>query len=457
MADQDYRNWEAEEERKAKAYAKERRDRRARAEAARRARQRSIRKLAIMACAGAVLVVIMIMVIVFSAGNPVRKVLQVEAGSPMPTAREFLKNVKSKKEISLLTDLTGVTTNHISETEVFLLVNGKERKSKLVIADTVAPTAEAAPLNISAGMVVTPQDLVKNVVDATALTFEFEEEPEVATLGAKDVTVVITDEGGNSIRVMTQVIVVNDTKAPVIKGVMPLLAMAGDSVDYTANVTVNDDIDYNVELRVDSSTADLNTAGIYPIIYRAVDQAGNAAEESTVLIVEQMTDDYVDPATIYEYADRALSETIRSDMTTAEKAHAIYGYVRSHLWYTAPYHGDSWTASALMGFRDKGGDAYVFAAMSRALLTRAGIDNIPVDRKNEDNDPHQWNLVNCGTGWYHFDSTARSDGTEIFMWTDAELDAYSVEHSNTHLRVANIYPATPTESFSMDNANTSEN
>ena len=455
-ADQDYKNWEAEEERDAKLYEKERSERRARAEATCRARQKAVRKLALMAAAGAALVVLLIVVVAGAAGNPVKKELQIEAGEPMPTARDFLKNPNSKREISLLTDLSEITTNHVSETEVIALVNGKERRSKLIIVDTVAPTAEASPVNVSAGMEVMPYDLVKNAVDATALTFEFETPPDVTTLGVKDTTVVVTDEGGNQIRVTTQVVVVNDTEAPVISGVAPLQVMAGESVDYLANVTVSDDIDHSVELRVDTSGVDLNKAGAYQIVYRAVDQAGNAAEVGTVLIVDQMTDDYVDPAEIYQYADKALAETIRGDMTPAQKAYAIYGYVRSHLWYTSPYHGESWTASALMGFRDKGGDAYVFSAMSRALLTRAGIDNITVDRKNEDDDPHQWNLVNCGTGWYHFDATARSDGTEIFMWTDAQLDAYSAEHSNSHVRDTELYPATPEESFNMDSGTSEE-
>ena len=455
-ADQDFRNWEAEEEREAKAYAKARRERQARAEAARRARSRRLARLGLAGIAALVLILVLIASIRGSVGNPVRKTLEIEAGEAMPTARDFLKNPKSKKEIVFLTDLSGVTTNHTSEIDVLTMVAGKERKSRLVIKDTVAPTAEAAPMNISAGMNVLPEDIVKNAVDATPLTFEFEEAPDVTTLGVKDVTVIVTDEGGNSIKVTTQINVINDTSAPVISGVGPLLAMTGDTVDFLNGITVEDNIDRNVEVKVDTSAVDMSKAGAYQVTYRAVDQAGNAAEVGTILPVDAKTEDYVEPEEVYKLVDEALADTIRADMTDAQKVQAIFSYVREHLWYTAPHHGDSWTASAMMGFRDKGGDAYVFAAMSRAMLTRVGIPNLPVERKNEDNDPHQWNLVDCGSGWYHYDATPRSDGTSIFMWTDAELDAYSKEHNNSHIRNTEAYPATPEEPFSMDVGNTTE-
>ena len=32
---------------------------------------------------------------------------------------------------------------------------------------------------------------------------------------------------------------------------------------------------------------------------------------------------------------------------------------------------------------------------------------------------HYWNLINCGDGWYHFDSCPHKDKLETFMLTDA--------------------------------------
>ena len=54
-------------------------------------------------------------------------------------------------------------------------------------------------------------------------------------------------------------------------------------------------------------------------------------------------------------------------------------------------------------------------------------------------------MVNCGQGWYHFDTTPRKGGGEFFMLTDKELETYSLAHSNSHEFDHTLYPATPEE------------
>ena len=62
------------------------------------------------------------------------------------------------------------------------------------------------------------------------------------------------------------------------------------------------------------------------------------------------------------------------------------------------------------------------------------IEKIPAKTR------HYWNLVDIGDGWYHFDSTPRKDKSEFFLLTDAELEAYSSTHKNTHIFDRSLYP-----------------
>ena len=440
----EYEQWEEEERRAAAAYEKERTARRSKLTARKQKRQKHLLKLGIMALAGAGLLILMIFAMKAAFGNPIKRTMRVEAGSPLPSARDFLKNQKSKKEVVILSDLTGLTTAHPSETDVVLSVNGRERKSKLIIEDTTPPVAEASPINVSAGTVVAPEDMVKNVVDATDLTYEFENTPNATDLGAKPVVVFIRDEGGNQIKVTTELNVVNDTEAPVISGVVPLATLQGEAVEYNNGITAKDNVDRDVTVQVDTSKVDLNKAGTYPVIYYAVDNSGNRAEASTSIVVEAKGSDWVEMDVINALADKVLEEIVDEGMTPEQKARAIFNYVHTNIWYQDGAHGDSWTADAERGFQTHGGDAYVYAAAARALLNRVGIECTMIDRDvkgQEDSSPSRWLLVNLGTGWYHFDAVPWLDGDEIFMWTDEEIAAFSAEHKNSHVFNSELYPA----------------
>jgi len=74
------------------------------------------------------------------------------------------------------------------------------------------------------------------------------------------------------------------------------------------------------------------------------------------------------------------------------------------------------------------GNCYTYFAASMVLLTRAGIPNEPVKR-HVPGSYHYWNLVNTGSGWYHFD-TCPTPGNAVtinqrFMFTQSQAEEYS--------------------------------
>ena len=79
------------------------------------------------------------------------------------------------------------------------------------------------------------------------------------------------------------------------------------------------------------------------------------------------------------------------------------------------------------------------------LLDCAGIDNMEICR-DKPATPHYWNLVNCGDGWYHFDTCPhyKQYPLDAFMLTDAQVAAYSQNSVKDYYSFdASLYPATP--------------
>ena len=89
---------------------------------------------------------------------------------------------------------------------------------------------------------------------------------------------------------------------------------------------------------------------------------------------------------------------------------------------------------------------YSSSCMAKAMLTRAGITNMDIERIPAGNSLHYWNLVDIGDGhgWYHFDTTPRVDGNPtILLWTDAQMMEYSQAHGNCFNYDRAVYPAIP--------------
>lgn len=414
----------------------------------RRARKRMIMRVA---CLLVVLVVAGIVAAKLLFTSPVEKEVKVEAGTENLSAEQFLKEKqRGKVEISFVTDISAIEMNHVGKYEIVLEVKGKERKSTLIIEDTVAPTGEANPSTSATNVEMQPEELVTNIQDVTDVTCSFKTQPDLSQEGTVSVVVVLTDEGGNQTEVATEVTLINDTEAPVLDGVGPLTAFIGDPISYKGAITVTDNCDPDVELQVDNSAVDVEKEGTYKITYTAVDRSGNQTEKSTTITMKNKPDNYVDPETVYAEADKVLAEITTDDMTLKQKAKAIYKWCKANIGYVSTSEKESWTNGAYQGFTKKSGDCFVYFSTAKALLTRAGIPNIDIEKSDTSHSRHYWSLVDVGDGWYHFDTTPRKGGGEFFLLTDAEILSYSKAHSNSHIFDSSLYPATPTTDSTIE-------
>ena len=312
----------------------------------------------------------------------------------------------------------------------------------LTMVDTKPPALTLKAVTAYVGHALTPEQVTESVTDATDVTLAFVGTPDTTKAGTLTVTVTATDAAGNKTEAKTNVTVIADTAAPQIYGVKTIYAQQNGTVSYRSGVSAYDNADGNVTVKVDASRVDVTKVGKYYVVYTATDKAGNTATQSALVYVTG-----ANQASVNLYADEILASIIKPGMTDTQKARAIYDWCVAHLRYsTSTSHlMGHFIEAAYSGFTKHIGNCYTYYAVASALLTRAGIENIEIQRNNP-YAPHYWNLVKIGGAWYHLDTCPKwkSYPIKTFLLTDAQVKHYSeTQNIGYYSFDASRYPATP--------------
>jgi len=373
-----------------------------------------------------------------------RNELTLEAGQPLPSAKDFFLVPAEDATMSI----SGFQVGALGSYPVELTSQGQTYLSKLTVVDTVAPQAQAKPVLLTQQGKAQPEDFVSDIVDATKVTVTFQTEPDWTKAGDQTVVVILTDAAGNVTEITSSLL--SDSEAPVITGAKNLEAYVGSTVSYKKGISVTDNADAKPALEIDNSAVDLAKAGVYDVTYRATDAAGNTATVTVQLTVREKPENFVEPEVIYARVDAILAKFIRDDMTDREKAEAIYVWTRrdtGHLTYGSAPHREDWLQTANEFLDVRKGDCFYFFAIQKLMFERLGIPTIDARKvKNFEGDSnHFWLLVSVDGGktYYHFDNVWSK---ALCLVTDAELDAFSdAVDSHPFNRNKDLYPATPTE------------
>ncbi len=362
----------------------------------------------------------------------------VEAGHPIPGVSEFIKTE----------DTTGYFVSDLSEVDMHapgvynieVQIEGSIYKSSLIVKDTIAPTGKAIAREVPRGRVLRAEDFVKDIADATDVIVTFDGEPNFSEVGTRDVGLILKDEGGNTTLLRTSLTVLEDNEAPRIIGAHDRTVYIGERVSYRRDVTVEDNLDEDVKLYIDSSDVNLKKEGSYEVIYEAEDVSGNRTTKTVTFTVIKRRAEHIDKEELDPFLDEVLAEITVEGMTKRDIAKAIYKWTKNSIGYIKQPDMDDWVTAAYYGIKNRRGDCFIYFSTAQALLTRAGIENQHIEK---DGGGHHWNLINLGDGWYHFDTTPRRGGGDFFMLTDAQLEEYSEKHNNSHVWDRDKYPKTP--------------
>lgn len=377
----------------------------------------------------------------------------IEAGSPLPAATDFLhpNEEDESARIRYASDISKVNTRVPGAYHVELVCGEQQLSVTILVEDTVPPTATIRDLTVYNPTDLPESEFVSDVQDETAVSLAYLTKPDLTTAGAKPVTVVVTDLGGNSIQLHATLTVVLDTQAPVIEGVKDHDLYTGDSIAYRSGVTVTDDQDTAPQLQIDSSGVNLDQPGTYTAIYTATDHAGNQTTVTSEITVYEKPETFVDLETIYAAVDAKLAEIVKDDMTDYEKVKAIFYWIRHNTTYVNMTNTKDWMQVGYETLNTHRGDCFSFFALNKLMLERLEIPNIDVVKiKNYAGDGnHYWSLVSVdgGTTYYHVDITPRVDETLFLMVSDTFIDNYSARHYGCFNRDTTLYPATPEENY----------
>lgn len=199
--------------------------------------------------------------------SPVKKSITVEAGQYELNIKDFLKNDVDAK---FITEITEEDISKVGEISVKIKVNSKEYESQLIVQDTTAPTATISLQTIYLTQTIDANQFIENIKDVSAVTVKYKNEPDFSQVSTQDITIVLTDESDNKSELTTQLTILKDETPPTITGVKDLKVYVGDSISYKKNVTVTDNVDEDVKLKVDTSQVNIKKAGTYKVTYSSI-------------------------------------------------------------------------------------------------------------------------------------------------------------------------------------------
>ena len=311
----------------------------------------------------------------------------------------------------------------IGEYPVTLRVDRQSFDLTLRVADTIPPSARPVSREGQPGQVWTPEDFVQNVSDRSEVTLRFASQPDFFLRGTQDITVVITDAGGNVTEIKTTLKISGDAVVPIIVGAQDIEVERYSAIAYRAGVTAYDARGNEIALTVDSSGVNTDMPGEYSALYSAVDAAGQTVEARVKVTVLPVGEDKV-----AALADPILAQIITDDMTPTQKSKAIHGWVNANIAYTDAGEKEDVLDGAYNGLKLRQGDCYTYYALSKYLLGRVGIEGIDLQRIEGTDMTHYWMLLDLGEGWRHYDTTrvkaAQYRPNNGFMMTESQAQAF---------------------------------
>ena len=188
------------------------------------------------------------------------------------------------------TDLATLPLSEPGEYPVTIRSLWRKFDCRVIVVDTVAPTAQVQNLTAFRTQLPAAEDFLLMAEDATTLTVSYATAPDENLPGTQIVDICVTDLCGNETVLPAELTLIFDTMPPEIAGAEDQRVYLGTVLDLSEGITVTDDLDKNARLAIDAGGLDWQAAGVYPVIYRAEDACGNKTLVAiTVTVIEDVT------------------------------------------------------------------------------------------------------------------------------------------------------------------------
>lgn len=274
----------------------------------------------------------------------------------------------------------------------------------VTVADTTGPDLQVCSVRRSPGVAAALEDFVVSASDPSGepevrLASEL---PDFSKTGTYTITIEAEDPCGNvTTQEATLWISTNMNPPKIIGATTPISMEKHTTPDFLSGVWASDDIDGKIEVSVDTSALDSDTAGTYFITYSATDSSGNVGTYKRKVVVESNEEDTA--ALVQEIADSLPNDP-----------EAIRDYVRERIDYSHSWGGDD---PVWHGFTTNTGNCYVHALCLKSLLDLKGYETQLIWVTNES---HYWLIIHLDEGWRHIDSTPSAQHMKVSLMTDKD-------------------------------------
>ena len=212
----------------------------------------------------------------------------------------------------------------------------KTRPMNIAVRDTQAPHLEVKDKKVDLQTEITPELFVKKVSDDSKYELSFEKEPDPDRVGEQKLKVVAQDAYGNSTKKEVVLNRMKDEKPPTFKKVKGIEVMQGSSDDVRSKIKVEDDLDPEPKVEVDTNPIDMYTPGTYTVTATATDRSGNSTDQS--LEIEVVENPEYSEKVVYLTFDDGPSENTKEilDILKKNKVKATFfvtGYDDTHREY----------------------------------------------------------------------------------------------------------------------------
>ena len=136
---------------------------------------------------------------------PVRPVVRIEVGEPMPSATIFAKRHGTNVTYTAGApeDPSTYILTTLGDLDLTVLVSETEYNVILRVVDTIPPTATPQAQFVSLGETLAADMFVTDVYDKTEVSVRFKTPPDFYSIGKKDVHLILEDEGRNTTAVQS--------------------------------------------------------------------------------------------------------------------------------------------------------------------------------------------------------------------------------------------------------------
>ena len=357
--------------------------------------------------------------------RPLKEVVEIEVGESVPHVNQFLKAQENRGDF--ITNINSIDTNTLGQYTIEIKIGLLTKKTQLKVVDTVPPKGQGVSHKIWYDESLEINDFVMDLVDQTDVRLEYVTGPDFGAIGKQNIIISLIDAGNNETKVTSELVIKADTEAPEIHGVKDQLIFTNEPISYRKGIYVTDNKDQSLDFEVDNSNVNITKSGVYKVVYKCKDQAGNSSTKEAFITVKDKPVFLLSKEELNARGDKILNRITNDKMSDLQILSAIFWYTRWNIKYTGQSDKTSWEIGASKALEDMEGDCFNYYSLAHLLLERAGFQYKPVKRIEESKSRHYWLLVKYGDFWYHFDPTWSPTGYEFegFMISEKEAMAFT--------------------------------